>query len=140
MAMLREIRAGSPDFERFKDALTQAGLPTDDLTSEPFRYFTADDIAWGGFGGGADALLRSIVVRPEARARGFGALVTEGLVEHARDAGVERLWLLTTSASLFFEKTGWRQADRALAPQAIARSRQFSDLCPASATLMARTL
>lgn len=138
--MLREITAGTPEFERFTAALANAELPTDDLTSEPFRYFTADDLAWGGIGVGADALLRSVVVSEPARNRGFGRVITEGLVTQAREAGVERLWLLTTSASDFFKTLGWRETDRAQAPEAITRSRQFSGLCPASAALMVRSL
>jgi amino-acid N-acetyltransferase len=140
MAMLREIEPGSADFEPFLSALQDADMPTDDLTSEPFRYFTADDMAWGGVGEGPDALMRSIVVKPEARSRGLGVAVTEGLVLQARGAGVERMWLLTTSAAPFFERLGWRAADRSQAPPAIAQSRQFSGLCPASATLMVRVL
>jgi GNAT superfamily N-acetyltransferase len=139
-AMLREIQPGGSAFERFIEVLANAELPTDDLMSEPFRYFTADDIAWGGFGAGADALIRSVVVLPQARSRGFGVLVTEALVGQARDAGVERLWLLTTSAAPFFGRLGWRSEERANAPEAIAASRQFSGLCPASATLMVRAL
>ena len=138
--MLREIQPGSSAFERFVAALAKAELPTDDLASEQFRYFTADDLAWGGFGAGADALIRSVVVLPQARSRGFGALVTEALVRQAREAGVERLWLLTTSAAPFFEKLGWASAERAQAPDTITRSHQFSSLCPASATLMVRAL
>lgn len=138
--MLREIAAGTPEFQRFTTALANAELPTDDLTSEPFCYFTADEMAWGGIGVGADALLRSVVVAQPARGRGFGRLVTEGLIHQAREAGVERLWLLTTSAADFFKALGWRETDRAQAPEAITRSRQFSGLCPTSATLMARSL
>ena len=138
--MLREIKPGGAEFQRFVTALTQVDLPTDDLNSEPFRYFSADDMAWGGVGLGADALIRSIVVAAQARGRGYGVAIVEGLVHHARDAGVERLWLLTTSAAPFFERLGWRVADRAQAPASIAGSRQFSDLCPASATLMVRAL
>lgn len=138
--MLREIEPGSAAFEYFTAALEGAGLPTDDLTSEPFRYFTVDELAWGGIGAGSDALIRSIVVLPQARGRGLGAILADGLAQQARSAGVQRLWLLTTSAAPFFEKLGWRAADRTLAPQVIAKSQQFSSLCPASATLMARTL
>jgi GNAT superfamily N-acetyltransferase len=138
--MLREIQPGSSAFERFVAVLANAELPTDDLTSESFRYFTADDLAWGGFGAGADALIRSVVVLPQARSRGFGVLVTEALVRQAGDAKVERLWLLTTSAASFFERLGWRSVDRAYAPEAITRSRQFSGVCPASAALMVRAL
>jgi GNAT superfamily N-acetyltransferase len=140
MAMLRELKPGGADFERFVAALEAAALPTDDLTSELFRYFTADDLAWGGLSAGPDAMLRSIVVLPDARGRGLGVIVTKGLIQHAQQAGAERLWLLTTSASPFFAKLGWRSADRAAAPAVIAQSRQFSELCPASATLMMLTL
>jgi arsenate reductase (glutaredoxin) len=139
MAMLREIR---PDDPAFVAALTLAGLPTDDLTSEAFAYFSADDMAWGGVGAGAgaDALIRSIVVKPEARGQGLGVAITEALVRRATETGVERLWLLTTSAAPFFERLGWSAVDRTSAPRPIAQSRQFNGLCPASATLMARTL
>lgn len=140
MAMLREIAPGGAEFQRFVAALEAAALPTDDLTSEPFRYFTAEDAAWGGVSAGPDAMLRSVVVSPHARGQGLGVVVARGLIQHAREAGSERLWLLTTSASPFFAKLGWRAADRAEAPNAIAQSRQFSELCPASATLMALTL
>ena len=138
--MWREVEPGSAAFKHFTAALAEADLPTDDLTAEPFRYFTADDVAWGGIGVGADALIRSVVVLPQARHSGYGVAVAEGLVREARQAGIERLWLLTTSGAPFFERLGWRGADRSAAPSAITQSRQFNDLCPASATLMVRAL
>jgi GNAT superfamily N-acetyltransferase len=138
--MLREIAPGEPAFERFTTALAAAGLPTDDLTSAPFRYFSADDLAWGGIGAGADALIRSVVVAPQSRRRGYGAAIIAALVSHAREAGVERLWLLTTSAAPFFTRAGWHEVERTLAPPAIAQSAQFGGLCPTSATLMVRAL
>lgn len=138
--MLREIEPGSAAFARFAEALEAAELPTDDLTSEPVRYFTSDDLAWGGIGAGPDALLRSLVVLPAARGQGLGVVVAQGLIQHAKQTGSERVWLLTTSAADFFVKLGFRIADRAEAPSAIAQSRQFSGLCPASATLMTLTL
>ena len=138
--MLREITRGEPSFDRFTAALLAADLPTDDLFDEPFRYFEWDGCAWGGFGGGQDALLRSIVVAAPARGRGHGAAIINALVEAARNAGARRLWLLTMSASAFFEALGWRSAERSVAPGHIASSRQFTSLCPASATLMVRPL
>ncbi len=135
--MLHEIEADDPAFIA---ALTEAGLPTDDLTSEPFRYFSWEEVAFGGFGEGADALIRSIVVMPHARGRGHGIVIAESLAGVARDAGVKRLWLLTTSAAAFFEELGWRVVERAAAPLTIAASRQFAGLCPASAALMVRAL
>jgi arsenate reductase len=138
--MLRSIEPGTPDFDAFIAALVAAKLPTEDLLSEPFRYFCLEDVAWGGFGSERDALIRSVVVSPEARRRGLGAAVVNALVQRALQQGVERLWLLTTDSAAFFAHLGWTQAERSSAPLAITASRQFSDLCPSSSTLMMRTL
>src|SRR5262245_14567717 len=103
--MLREIRGGDAAFDRFVAALARAELPTDDLFDQPYRYFEHDSsLAWGGFGAGEDALLRSIVVGDEARGGGLGGSIVEGLVQEARAAGIVKLWLLTTNADGFFAK------------------------------------
>jgi N-acetylglutamate synthase-like GNAT family acetyltransferase len=138
--MLLEIARGEPAFAAFVSALEEAGLPTDDLNAAPFRYFCRDGVAWGGIGRGDDALLRSVVVQPSARGGGHGAAIVEALAAQARADGTQHLWLLTADSASFFARLGWRAADRAAAPAPIAHSRQFSDLCPASATLMMRTL
>jgi GNAT superfamily N-acetyltransferase len=138
--MLREVAPGSPAFDRFAATLAAANLPTEDLLSEPFRYFSLDDIAWGGIGAEPDALIRSIVVSSVVRGRGHGAAIVAALAERARGDSVQRLWLLTTDSAPFFEHLGWAKAERSAAPPAISASRQFSDLCPASATFMVRAL
>jgi N-acetylglutamate synthase-like GNAT family acetyltransferase len=138
--MLLEIAEGDSGFADLVSALDQAGLPTDDLNAAPFRYFCRDGVAWGGIGRGDDALLRSVVVQPSARGGGHGAAIVEALTAQARADGTRCLWLLTTDSAPFFARLGWHQVDRAAAPAPIASSRQFSDLCPASATLMMRTL
>ena len=138
--MLREIRRGEAAFDRFTAALTRAELPTEDLFDQPFRYFEHDGPAWGGIGSGEDALLRSVVVADEARGRGLGGAIINALTEQARLDGAKNLWLLTTNASLLFRKLGWKSVERIMAPPQIAASRQFTGLCPASATLMVRAL
>jgi N-acetylglutamate synthase-like GNAT family acetyltransferase len=138
--MLLEIRQGEPAFAAFVSALGQAGLPTDDLDAAPFRYFHSDGVAWGGISSGDDALLRSVVVLPSTRRGGHGAAIVEALAAQACDDGTRRLWLLTTDAAPFFARLGWRAVERTIAPAAIANSRQFSDLCPSTATLMMRAL
>jgi len=135
--MLREIAA---DDSALLAALTQAGLPTDDLTSEPFHYFGWQSVAFGGIGVGADALIRSVVVAQRARGQGHGAAMVTCLADAAQERGVKRLWLLATDATQFFERLNWRVAERGDAPAAIAKSRQFSGLCPTSASLMVRML
>ena len=138
--MLREIRRGEAAFDRFMAALACAELPMDDLSDQPFRYFEHQGLAWGGIGSGEDALLRSVVVADEARGRGLGVAIINALAEEARLAGAKKLWLLTTNGSLLFGKLGWSSVERIMAPPQIAASRQFTSLCPASATLMVRAL
>ena len=138
--MLREIRRGEAAFDRFMAALARAELPTDDLFDQQFCYFEHDGLAWGGIGPGEDALLRSVVVANEARGRGLSLAIISALAEEARLAHTKNLWLLTTNASLLFARLGWSSVERSMAPPPIAASRQFTSLCPASATLMVRAL
>jgi arsenate reductase len=127
-------------------ALHAAGLPTDDL-AEPGRQFFAYDALEGtrlGYGGiealGADALLRSLVVLPAARRQGTGAGIVALLQRRAFDAGARRAWVLTTDAAAYFERAGYKVAARDAAPAAVLATRQASNLCPASATLLQRRL
>lgn len=140
----RPLRRDGMDYAAFVGALTVAGLPTDDLENGG-RYYALDEdrylIGFGGLeGSGPDQLIRSVVIPHELRGQGYGAAVVDGLVRRAAEDGVERLWLLTTSADPFFSSLGWRAEDRARAPEAVRTSRQFSGLCPASAVLMCRHL
>lgn len=138
--MLRDVAPGAQAFEAFTAALSAANLPTEDLLAEPFRYVRLDDVAWGGAGVERDALPRSVVVSAEARGKGYGAAIVRALAERAKQSGVERLWLLSTNPAQFFERLRWTVAERSTAPPAVAASRQFCELCPASSTLMVRSL
>ena len=55
-----------------------------------------------------DAWLASLYVRPEARGRGLGTLLTRALVAFAADQGIERLWLFTPEHEHFYRQLGWR--------------------------------
>lgn len=134
--------------------LAGAGLPGDDVRAPGRVFYRFDAAAPGdvtdvtdaplGFGGlegaGADRLLRSAVVAPERRGSGVGAALVAALEEAARGDGTQRLHLLTTTTARFFATHGYRPADRGAAPAAIAASREFTALCPASATYMVKTL
>src|SRR5262249_48408461 len=82
------------------------------------------------------ALLRSLVVAPPWRSVGVGSSLTERALDHARARSVETVFLLTVSAAPFFERFGFRHAERSDAPAAIRQTREFRDLCPASARFM----
>lgn len=125
--------------------LEAAGLPTDDLheSGRPFYRFE-DDGGLIGFGGleqvGSDALIRSIVVVDARRGSGLGAEVLSWLEARAAEQKATALYLLTTSATAFFQRQGYVILPRSAAPAAIAASRQFSGLCPVSATFMFKDL
>lgn len=124
--------------------LDEARLPSGDL-SEPHRHFHRFDvdgpIGYGGIEGfGADRLLRSIIVLPDRRGAGLGRQLVQALEQAAREQGVRRLHLLTTTAAPFFRALGYVDTERTSAPDAIAASREFSTLCPASAAYLSKAL
>ena len=86
------------------------------------------------------ALIRSLVVLPEARKRGIGKAVAGLILEHAGREGARHAYLLTESASDFFEQLGFQKIAKDEAPAAILSTRQAAALCPASAVLLMRDI
>ena len=126
-------------------ALEAAGLPTDDLHEPGRRFYRfGDDAGLIGYGGleqiGPDVLIRSMVVVDARRGGGLGAEVLSWLEARAAERKATALYLLTTSATAFFQRQGYVVLPRSAAPTAIAASRQFSALCPASAAFMFKEL
>ncbi|MCU6453418.1 arsenic resistance N-acetyltransferase ArsN2 [Sphingomonas sp. A2-49] len=124
--------------------LDAANLPSADL-ADPGRLFfrfEADSlVGYGGLEGeGADRLLRSIVILADRRGHGVGRTLVTTLEQQARNRGVERLHLLTTTAASFFRALGYTDADRGAAPRAVAAPREFTALCPASAAYLVKAL
>src|SRR5689334_22732873 len=102
--------------------LGDAGLPCQDLTAAHVAGFlvAAGGNAVLGIVGleryGENALLRSLAVRRENRSTGLGAQLADAMEEHARQAGVAALYLLTTTAADFFRHRGYEVIDRAASP------------------------
>jgi amino-acid N-acetyltransferase len=84
--------------------------------------------------------LRSLVVAPALRGHSLGDQLVRRLAAEARRKGVERFYLLTTTAEVFFAKRGFRKIARQAVPEAIAASREFNSLCPVSAVCMTRAV
>jgi amino-acid N-acetyltransferase len=82
------------------------------------------------------ALLRSIAVHPESRGQGLAGLMTHYLMEQARTRKVQRLYILTETATAYFSRFGFYPISREAAPAAIRATQQFKSLCPTSAQLM----
>ncbi len=89
---------------------------------------------------GDAALLRSVAVDAALRGHGVGHRLTEAAIHLAAAKGVQALYLLTTTAEEFFPRFGFVKVDRADVPASVRRSVEFTSACPASATVMRRTL
>lgn len=101
---------------------------------------TARSSATAGWKERRDLLLRSLVVLADQKARGLGSRVLAAAETTAGDLGAARLHLLTTTAERFFTGRGFIAADRESAPPAIRQTREFADLCPASAVYLTKDL
>lgn len=127
-------------------ALVRAGLPAEDI-DEPgklFWRFETSDNTLVGFGGlepyPPHALLRSVVILPPMRRRGFGRAIVEALEVEAIVLKCRTVWLATTTADAFFAGLGYAVCDRDDVPQDILETRQLATLCPDTATVMTKAV
>lgn len=127
-------------------ALLAASLPVEDLANGEARFFAYWTLGGtpAGYGGyvplGADILVRSVTVPATMQGKGIGRNLVALLLRRAWEEGHQRAWLLTTSASGFFEKAGFKPIPRDRAPAAVLATPQAQDLCPSSATLLSRAI
>lgn len=89
---------------------------------------------------GSDALLRSVAVNAEGQRKGLGSALINEVIEHAKNLNLSKLYLLTETAEGFFKKHGFEKTERKTVPGAVLQSREFKDICPASAVCMTRQL
>jgi amino-acid N-acetyltransferase len=126
--------------------LTSQGLPVSDLTEAHLDqfFYAGDDRSPAGLVGleiyETVALLRSLVVAESARTHGLGSALTQYAERFAASKKIRSIYLLTTTAEAFFERLGYRRVNRAQAPASIARTPEFSQLCPASSAFMCKPL
>lgn len=145
MTALRVTALAPDNLAGLRDALAASGLPVADLVDSGRIFFRFDDdVGLAGYGGlegqATDRLLRSLLVVADRRGDGLGRVMLGRLEARARELGVARLHLLTNTAAPFFAANGYAAADRATAPAAIAGSREFTALCPASAAYLVKAL
>ncbi|MEI7607566.1 MAG: GNAT family N-acetyltransferase [Rhodospirillaceae bacterium] len=140
---ITEIDGSDPELA---EQLRAAGLPTDDLAEPGRRFFRFGErrdgligfIGWEDPGGGA--LLRSLVVVPTRRGRGWSRAMIGWALLRLAESGATDAYILTTTIAPLTVKLGFRTIERAHAPASIRASRQLATLCPATATLLHRSL
>lgn len=135
------VKLQAADLVQLEILLRDNQLPSEDCAEQLGAFFGifigARLIAAGGLEvAGEYALMRSIVVDPEYRAKGLAAILTEFFIAEARVRGLYALFLLTETANEYFARFGFVPIARDQAPGSITETRQFSDLCPDSAVFM----
>jgi amino-acid N-acetyltransferase len=125
--------------------LEENSLPSSDVRSKPDTFYIAyDEDERIGVGGvethGTNGLLRSVVVERSKRGTGYGAALCDALENEAVSNNIGTLYLLTTTASGFFETLGYVAIPRNEAPTGIQRTAEFDELCPTTATCMKKNL
>ena len=136
------MRVTSLPLASVKRLLTEANLPTSDLTDAHLLHFFAsgEDGVVGLELYPPVALLRSLAVAASARGRGIGSALLADAEHYAREHRIQQIYLLTSTAERFFARAGYERVERAAVPQAIQETQEFSTLCPASSALMRKQL
>ena len=129
------------DLPAIQALVRQGQLPDGDVAEHLATFLIGEHggtvVACGGFEVlGTIGLLRSVVVVPRWRGRGWGERLIRHLMVRAQAVGLGQFYLLTTSAGPYFTALGFRQVPRENSPALLRRTRQFASLCPSSALLM----
>lgn len=133
------------DLPKAVELLKHWNLPYSDLSNPHVQLYSLnDETGLKGTGGleiyGENALIRSVAVNEESNGLGLGKLICDELEQIAANSGVKTLYLLTTTASSFFEHRGYEVISRDQFPEAIENTCQFSELCPISAICMMKII
>jgi len=141
--MMRIRNATNADLPAVEKLLSASDLPIEGVRDNFSSFLVADNDGkiTGAVGleqFGAVALLRSAVVSPEHRGSGIGRRLVERLLEGAEVAGIEELYLLTTTAEKYFPRFGFTHTTRSAVPDAVKASAEFQGACPDTAAVMTR--
>jgi amino-acid N-acetyltransferase len=129
------------DIEKVVDLLAEAELDYSDLKQPGIRLFQIVESGLIAAVGALEvrdgqALLRSVAVKKEFRGQGIGKMLVAQIEEVAIQSGIKSLYLLTTTASAFFQSLGYRQIARNDFAEPLKQTAQFAGLCPESAVCM----
>jgi amino-acid N-acetyltransferase len=119
-------------------------LPTNGVKEcvENFIVAMDEDRSWVGIAGlevyGKSGLLRSVAVDKNYRGMGHGQSLVEAVLKEAREKGVERIYLLTENAEVYFKGLGFEVISRENVDEGVRASPEFRECC-ATAVAMRRS-
>jgi len=131
------------DLPQIENLLKRYDLPYEDCNDHiaNFLLVEAPDskriIATGAFEHYGDVcLLRSIAGEEDSRGKNIGDEIYSALKARAAALGVSEIYLLTQSAEKYFKARGFLKIGREFVPDEIKKTKQYSGLCPSTATVM----
>ena len=140
---MRIRNATELDLPSVEQLLSASDLPLDGVRESFSSFIVAEEA--GEIAGaigleefGSAALLRSAVVSSEHRGNGVGSRLVQQLLEQADAAGIEEVYLLTTTAEKYFPRFGFNRTARSAVPDAVKASAEFQGACPDTAVVMKR--
>jgi amino-acid N-acetyltransferase len=138
--------AAAADLPAVRALLERCALPTDDLREAHLAHFIVcraggEIVAAAGLEViGPVGLLRSLAVAPERRGQRLAHDLWGRMRDRARGLGLERLYLLTTTAERLFARWGFTRVARDAVPDSLRAAAEFASLCPSAAAVMAKDL
>jgi amino-acid N-acetyltransferase len=137
--------AKSSDLAAVEQLLGASNLPTDGVRDNFANFVVAEEDGKIAGAVGLEkyctvALLRSAVVSPRYRSGGIGQRLVEQLLERAEEAGVDEVYLLTTTAEDYFPRFGFTRTMRTAVPESVKASAEFRGACPDTAIVMTRRI
>jgi len=130
------------DRQLVSEMLVDAELPTDGLEEQFGEGYVIAELEGRvvGAGGievhGDYGLLRSVVVGKGERGHGLGELIVGDRLRWSARKGLRAVYLLTTTVPEFFERIGFTEMTRNEMPNEIQGSKEYSEVCPVTATAM----
>ncbi|HJV77635.1 MAG TPA: arsenic resistance N-acetyltransferase ArsN2 [Paludibacter sp.] len=83
-----------------------------------------------------NGLFRSLAVKPSHQNMKIGRDLLDKIITLSTENNIKQLYLLTTTADLYFKKHGWKVIERSEVPDDIRATTEFSSICPSTAICM----
>jgi N-acetylglutamate synthase-like GNAT family acetyltransferase len=129
------------DFPEIANLLDECKLPHSDIVPGKQNFIIAEIdrkiIGCAGFEAyNESGLFRSLGVKPIHREMKIGKDLLSKVINLSKENNVNQLYLLTTTADVYFKKSGWKVINRNEVPDDILATTEFSSICPSTAICM----
>ena len=145
MAGIRVRHAVRDDLPQLSSFLSENQLPTVGIERCVENFVVAQDRdgSWVGVAGlevyGKNGLLRSVAVDRRFRGMGQGRALVGAVLRNAKAKGLERIYLLTDTAQVYFSGLGFETVNRQDVDEAVKTSPEFPE-CGEGAAVMLKLL